>query len=80
METAMRTLTFILAFGFAFAAPSFNATAESNLPGAGAFTYSDAQPGNTMAIAHLTLTTRGKKLPIGTQGNAHEAASDVARG
>lgn len=72
----MRILSFILAFGFALTAPSFNATADSNLPGAGAFTYSDSQLEKTTTVAHLTLTPRGKQLPASAQGNA----SNVARG
>lgn len=72
----MRILSFILAFGFAFAAPSFNATAESSLPGAGAFTFSAEQPEQATTIAHLTLTPRGKQLPASAQGTA----SNVARG
>lgn len=72
----MRIFSFILAFGFAFAAPSVNATAESNLPGAGAFTYSGAQLEPAITVAHLTLTTRGKQAPVVTQGNAR----DVTRG
>lgn len=66
----MRILSFILAFGFAFAAPSFNATADSKLPGAGAFHFENT------TIAHLTLAPRGKRLPASAQGNA----GDVARG
>jgi hypothetical protein len=61
----MRILSFILAFGFTFAAPSFNATAESKLPGAGAFTYSGSRLENATSFAHLTLTPRGKQLPAG---------------
>jgi hypothetical protein len=76
METAMRTLSFILAFGFAFAAPGVNATAESSLPGAGTFTYSGAQLETTTTVAHLTLTPRGRQLPTNAQGSA----SNVARG
>lgn len=71
----MRILSFILAFGFAFAVPSFNATVDSSLPGAGAFTYSVSQLEKT-TIAHLTLTPRGKQLPASAQGGA----SHVARG
>lgn len=72
----MRILSFILVFSFAFAAPALNTTADSKLPGAGAFIYSGAQLGNAASVAHLTLTPRGKHLPASTQGNA----SDVARG
>lgn len=66
----MRILSFILVFGFTFAAPSFNATADSKLPGAGAFSF------ETTTVAHLTLTPRGKQLPASAQGSA----SNVARG
>lgn len=71
----MRILSFILAFGFALTAPSFNATADSSLPGAGVFTFSGVQLENT-TIAHLTLTPRGKQLPASAQGSA----GTVARG
>jgi len=71
----MRILSFILAFGFAFAAPSLNATADSTLPGAGAFTYSGSQLEKT-TIAHLTLMPRGKQLPTSAQGSA----GNVSRG
>ena len=74
----MRVLSFILAFGFVFAAPGFNATTDSTLPGAGAFTY-PAQPDTATTTAHLTLTTRGKAQPAGTQGNVRDAATNVAR-
>ncbi len=67
----MRILSFILAFGFAFAAPGLNAIADNNLPGAGAFTYSGSQLKAT-TVAHLTLTPRGKQLPA--------SALDAARG
>lgn len=76
----MRILSFILSFGFALAAPSFNATADNSLPGAGTFTYSGAQLQNSTTVAHLTLTPRGKPTPVGTQGNARDSAGDVARG
>lgn len=72
----MRILSFMLAFSFAFAAPSLDATAESNLPGAGAFTYSSSQLDRATTVAHLTLTPRGKHLPASAQGNA----DNVARG
>jgi hypothetical protein len=76
----MRILSFILAFGFVCAAPGFNATAESHLPGAGAFTYSGSLPANNTAVAHLTLTTRGKPAPVVKQGDAREITSTIARG
>lgn len=76
----MRILSFIVAFGFAFTAPSFNATADSSLPGAGAFTYSGSQPTAATTVAHLTLTTRGKQLPASKQGDARDLANQVARG
>lgn len=78
-ETDMRILSFVLAFSFTVVAPGFNATAESNLPGVGAFTYSGPEM-TTTTMAHLTLTARGKKLPSSTQGNAHDVASNAARG
>jgi hypothetical protein len=76
----MRILSFILAFGFAFAAPSFNATADSNLPGAGTFTYSSAKLETTTTVAHLTLTPRGRMLPAGAKSELHQAATDSSRG
>ena len=72
----MRTLSFILAFGFAFAAPSLNVAADSSLPGAGAFTYSGSQLKTSTTVAHLTLTPRGRQLPASAQGHA----GNVARG
>ncbi len=72
----MRILSFILAFGLAFAAPGYNATADSNLPGAGAFTYSGSRLHDT-TVAHLTLTPRSKLLPT---SSAQRDATNTARG
>lgn len=36
----MRTLTFILAFGFVLAGPSMAGLSDGGLPGIGSFTYS----------------------------------------
>jgi hypothetical protein len=74
----MRILSFILAFGVAFAAPSFNATAESGLPGVGTFRYATAQSERT-DVAHLTLTARGKQLP-GLDDHARDTTRTTARG
>ncbi len=38
----MRTLSFILAFGFVMAGPSMAGSAAGNLPGIGTFAYSGA--------------------------------------
>ncbi len=75
----MRILSFILAFGFAFAAPNFNATADSSLPGAGAFTYSGSQLEKT-TIAHLTLTARGRMKPLSAKEDIRPTSAEVARG
>jgi hypothetical protein len=38
-DSQMRTLTFILAFGFVLAGPSIAGLADSGLPGIGSFSY-----------------------------------------
>ena len=49
----MRTISFMLAFAFILAGPSIEGSADSNLPGAGAFSYSgSAMPsGAPMVLA-----------------------------
>lgn len=77
----MRVLSFILAFGFTFAAPSFDATADSKLPGAGAFTYGAASTsGHVAQVAHLTLNARGRMAPVSTKEDIRSTSADVARG
>jgi hypothetical protein len=39
-DSQMRTLTFILAFGFVLAGPSMAGLSDGGLPGIGSFTYS----------------------------------------
>ncbi len=73
----MRILSFVFAFSVGFAAPSFNATAESDLPGVGTFRYATVQIQRT-DVAHLTLTARGKQLP-GQDDQARDTTRLTAR-
>lgn len=58
----MRAISFIIAFTFAVASPSFSGATMSDLPGIGTFSYSGSSVVSTEpAIKHarLTLTRRG---------------------
>jgi hypothetical protein len=57
----MRIISFIIAFSFALAGPSFSGTAAGDLPGIGTFSYNGAQAAADAPViktAHLTLTRR----------------------
>ncbi|WP_211910903.1 hypothetical protein [Tardiphaga alba] len=55
----MRTLSFILAFGFVLASAGLTSPTGDSMPGAGTFSYSDTSATDTAAtFAYLTLTKR----------------------
>ncbi|MGY8705389.1 hypothetical protein RAD16_06545 [Bradyrhizobium sp. 18BD] len=54
----MRTLSFILAFGFVLAGSSFAGTPDGNLPGIGTFQYSGSPVATPAPQQPIVVATR----------------------